>query len=319
MPSCAMERGERNRRDRDARPPATANTRASRQPGGVRMTARPGPAASARPISRGRRILRALGRRIGALVAFGFTAAGVLAIAAITSRHQLAQPDDERFPVRGIDVSHHQGAIDWPKVAGSGIRFAFIKATEGADHNDTRFAFNWQASAAVGIRRGAYHYFTFCTPGRAQAAHLVRRVPPGQLMLPPAVDVEYYGNCANPPSNAVILRELGVLLEVLTAAYGRKPILYTTNEVRLRLIGRAFHDYPLWIRNVYAPPWSLGVTGWTFWQHNDEGELPGVRTPVDLNVFHGDLAALERCAQVGTCVPVGEARAEAGAGVEAGE
>ena len=317
MSSCAMERGERNRRDRDARPTAPTNPCVPCLPTGSVMTARRGPATATQPVSRARRILRALGRRIGALVAFGFTAAGVLAIAAITSRHQLAQPDDERFPVRGIDVSHHQGAIDWPAVAGSGIRFAFIKATEGTDHNDTRFAFNWQASAAVGIQRGAYHYFTFCSPGRAQAAHLVRTVPPGQPMLPPAVDVEYYGNCANPPSNEVILRELGALLEALTAAYGRKPILYTTNEARLRLLGRAFHEYPMWIRNVYAPPWSLGVTGWTFWQHNDEGELPGVRTPVDLNVFHGDMEGLVRCGSVGECVPVVEVGAGAGAGAGA--
>ncbi len=258
------------------------------------MSARNRPDAGAPRGSRARRTLAAIGRRIGALVAFGFTAAAVLAIAAITSRHQLAQPDDERYPIRGIDVSHHQGEIDWPEVAASGMRFAFIKATEGADHSDTRFALNWRASADAGMQRGAYHYFTFCTPGLAQAAHFMRTVPPGQPMLPPAVDVEYYGNCANPPANEVIVRELGALLEALTVAYGRKPVLYTTNEVRLRLIGRAFHEYPLWIRNVYAPPWSLGVTGWTFWQHNDEGELPGVNTPVDFNVFHGDLAALER-------------------------
>lgn len=264
-----------------------------------------------RASSRARRIVMGVVRRIGATFAFGLTAIAVLAIASITSRHQLAQPDNERYPIRGIDVSHHQGAIDWPKVAGANMRFAFIKATEGADHLDTRFTYNWQASADAGLQRGAYHFFTFCSAGRAQAEHFVRVVPPGQTMLPPAVDVEYSGNCTSRPPNEVILRELGVLLEALTVAYGRKPILYTTNEARVRLLGRAFHDYPLWIRNVYAPPWSLGVTRWTFWQHDDDGELPGVRTPVDLNVFHADAAALAACERGGDCAPPIEAGARA--------
>ena len=260
------------------------------------------PLPAAGPARRWRIARRVLGR-VGALLAFGLTAAGVVAIAAIVSRDQLAAPDQTRFAVQGVDVSHHQGQIDWAALARGDVQFAYIKATEGADHRDSLFARNWLASAESGVQRGAYHFFTFCSPGAAQAAHFMRVVPRGQAMLPPAVDVEYSGNCTNRPSNDRIRRELHILLRDLTVAYGRKPILYTTNEARVRLLWGAFNEYPLWIRNVYAPPWTLGVTHWTLWQHSDDGSRDGVRTQVDLNVFHGDLAMFRACAQRGECAP----------------
>src|SRR5688572_6854506 len=72
-------------------------------------------------------------------------------------RSIIVDPSDARFPVRGIDVSHHQGAIDWHSVKASGRSFAFIKASEGADFRDTRFSENWQRAREAGIFTGAYH------------------------------------------------------------------------------------------------------------------------------------------------------------------
>ena len=265
---------------------------------------RPAPSRGTAALPRRRwRIARGVLRYLVSLLAFALTAAGVMAFAAIISRYQLAAPGQTRFAVQGVDVSHHQGDIDWVALAASDVQFAFIKATEGTDHRDTLFERNWSASAAAGVQRGAYHYFTFCSSGAAQAAHLTRVVPPGQAMLPTAVDVEYSGNCANPPPAAHIREQLLIMLRDLTLAYGRKPILYTTNEARVRLLRGEFSEYPLWIRNVYAPPWSLGVTQWTFWQHSDDGQRRGVRTQVDLNVFHGDLAMFRACVQRGACAP----------------
>src|SRR6476660_2447595 len=62
----------------------------------------------------------------------------------------------------GIDVSHHQGEIDWPRVASDGVRFAYIKASEGGTVPDHRFRENWVEAKKAGLRRGAYHFFTLC-------------------------------------------------------------------------------------------------------------------------------------------------------------
>src|SRR3954470_16000189 len=74
-------------------------------------------------------------------------------------------PSERHYPSQGIDVSHHQGHIAWAKLPRQGVDFAYIKATEGADYVDRRFSINWRAAHAVGIRRGAYHFFTLCRSG----------------------------------------------------------------------------------------------------------------------------------------------------------
>src|SRR3546814_10025509 len=62
----------------------------------------------------------------------------------------------------GIDVSHHQGAIDWERVAADGVEFAYLKATEGGGFSDPRFVSNARGAKAAGIKVGAYHYYTPC-------------------------------------------------------------------------------------------------------------------------------------------------------------
>ena len=98
-------------------------------------------------------------------------------------------PDRTIHPLRGIDVSHHQGVVDWGKVAKSDVAFVILKATEGGDYVDDTFARNLAGAKAAGLVVGAYHFFTFCRPGAEQA----KVVPRDRPMLPPAVDIEFVG------------------------------------------------------------------------------------------------------------------------------
>ena len=97
-------------------------------------------------------------------------------------------PDRNLYPLRGIDVSHHQGSIEWPRVAADDVAFAIIKATEGGDHIDTKFDENLRNARAAGLAVGAYHFFTFCRPGADQARNFIATVPHDQPLLPPVVD-----------------------------------------------------------------------------------------------------------------------------------
>ncbi|HET6369970.1 MAG TPA: GH25 family lysozyme, partial [Nitrospiria bacterium] len=139
---------------------------------------------------------------------------------------RLNYPSVHRFPVRGIDVSHHQGEIDWPAVAGAGTEFAFIKATEGRDFRDSNFTANWQAAGRAGIARGAYHFFTFCTDGAAQAANFIATVSPPGGELPPVADVEFGGNCEKWESVSVIRSHLTSFLAAIERTYTRRPVIY---------------------------------------------------------------------------------------------
>lgn len=202
-------------------------------------------------------------------------------------------PAADRFPVRGIDVSHHQGAIDWAAVQRGGVSFAFIKATEGATHQDTRFAENWAGAGEVGIARGAYHFFTFCTSGLDQAENFLRRVAELEAELAPVADVEFAGNCKAWSSADAIRSELAAFLAHVEQRLGRRPMLYYTRDAARRILRGHFHEHPRWPRSIVGEPDDAVLGPWHFWQFADNARLAGIRGPVDLNVFRGSRAEFE--------------------------
>lgn len=110
-------------------------------------------------------------------------------------------------------------------------------------------------------------------------------------MLPPVVDVEFYGDKeAHPPAKEDVQRELGVLLARLEEAYGAKPILYATGKSYERYLKYAYPENPIWIRNIVSEPRLPDGRDWTFWQYTDRARLPGYQGEerfIDLNVFAG--------------------------------
>ncbi|MBV8795476.1 MAG: glycosyl hydrolase family 25, partial [Hyphomicrobiales bacterium] len=71
-------------------------------------------------------------------------------------------PKPHDYPIHGIDVSKFQGDIDWNAVASSGVKFAWIKATEGGNRADARFQANWSGAKSAGVPHGAYHFVYWC-------------------------------------------------------------------------------------------------------------------------------------------------------------
>jgi len=181
----------------------------------------------------------------------------------------------------GIDVSNHQGDIDWRRVAGDNIRFAYIKASEGGDFTDARFAGNWKAAADAGIERGAYHFFTLCTPGEAQARHFLSVVPKDSDALPPAVDLELAGNCSRRPGNADVQRELARFLELVEEATGQRLLLYVGDDFERRYPVRSSLDRPIWHPRFLRRP---NVDGWVVWQVMGFAHVDGIEGDVDLDI-----------------------------------
>jgi lysozyme len=203
-------------------------------------------------------------------------------------------PSPTRFPIAGIDVSRHQGNIDWAAVRNSGQAFAFIKATEGGDHQDSHFLRNWSEAATAGLARAAYHFFTFCTDGAMQAHNLIAIVPPPGGDLPLVVDIEFSGNCRRWRSIAAIRADLKKFLAVVETTYKQRPILYVTKESYRRIVRRHFSGYPIWVRDILFEPSATRYPEWLFWQYANNGRVPGVTGPVDLNVFRGSRVVFER-------------------------
>jgi lysozyme len=198
------------------------------------------------------------------------------------------EPDRSRFPIRGIDVSHHQGTIDWPKVVVDDVAFAYLKASEGGDHRDREFVRNLAEVKQIGLPVGAYHFFTFCRPAADQAKNFVDAVPPGATKLPPVVDLEFYGNCERRPSKEELGRELETFLGMVETRFDRAAIYYVTDEF-LDAYGDAIPRRPIWIRSIMREP---GEGGWVIWQYHPAGRVAGIEGDVDLNVLSGSLDQL---------------------------
>lgn len=197
----------------------------------------------------------------------------------------------EGYEVRGIDVSHHQGRIDWERVGASGdVRFVFVKATEGTTHVDRRFRSNWRGAHDQGLRVGAYHYLSLCRTGAAQAQHFVKTVPVVQGMLPPVVDIEPDARCNRGSRLASMGTAVKEWVDVVEAHYGVRPIVYTSSSFQRTHLAREGIASSLWLAAYSRPPRH---GDWAFWQYTDRGRVPGIDGPVDGNVFGGSHAALE--------------------------
>jgi lysozyme len=192
--------------------------------------------------------------------------------------------------IQGVDVSWHQGAIDWRTLAADDVAFAYIKATEGGDHVDERFAANWRDAGEAGLYRGAYHFFTLCQPGARQAANFIAVVPRAPGALPAALDLEHMGPCREGPTMPDVIAEARIFLDRVEAHYGVRPIIYTTREFHDAHLGELTGER-FWIRSIAAPP-AFRQNDWVIWQHHNRGHKRGVSGPIDLNAFRGDAAAL---------------------------
>ena len=196
--------------------------------------------------------------------------------------------------VKGVDVSHFDGTVDWGAARRDGIAFAIIKATEGTSFVDNHFAANWTNTGANGIVHGAYHFFRPESDPVAQADFFVRVAgSPRPGDLPPVIDLEVTDGLTAAQVAAGARR----FLQRVQQNTGRVPLIYTSVRVFNSLLGgpAGFDPYPLWVANwnvrcpnIPDPPW----TRWTVWQSSATGTVAGFSDPVDVDRFNGTSADL---------------------------
>jgi lysozyme len=202
------------------------------------------------------------------------------------------------MPVQGIDVSYWQGDIDWQKVNDAGVRFAYIKATEGGDRVDPKFADNWQRAKQAGVARGAYHFMYWCRPAKEQALWFMLNVPEDDDALPPVLDVEWNSHsktCPQRIARDTAIAKIKIMLEAMEAHTGKRPVIYTDPKFHREVLEGEFTNYHFWLRSVAARPEAkYRRRNWAFWQFTTTGRVPGVAGPVDRNSFNGTRADWER-------------------------
>lgn len=195
--------------------------------------------------------------------------------------------------IRGIDVSHYQGRIDWERVARSGHHFVIAKATEGRTYIDQRYLRNKSQAEANQLAFGAYH---FARPDKGpfdavrEANHFldVARLEPGNVI--PVLDLETTGGLSHRRLTRWILQWLRRVRDRI----GVRPMVYTSSLGWAERTGdttavvKAGFD-TLWVahwgvRRPSLPAREWGGHGWSIWQQSDCGSVPGIRGCVDVNL-----------------------------------
>jgi GH25 family lysozyme M1 (1,4-beta-N-acetylmuramidase) len=191
---------------------------------------------------------------------------------------------------RGIDISKHQGDIDWNAVKTSGINFALIKATEGIDYTDPNFTANAQGAAAAGINMGAYHFLR-AGDVQKQASQFLEAIKPYQWNYPIICDVEHAD--LMPMGKAAITDMVISFCEAVKAA-GYIPMIYSNpNWCSNYLDMSRLSSYDLWLAhyNVDTP---RATNPYTIWQYSSTGSVPGISGNVDLNYSYVNYPNIQR-------------------------
>ncbi len=202
----------------------------------------------------------------------------------------------EGYEIRGIDISHYQGEINWDElrnsmIEGCPLRFIMIKATEGAGKLDENFNDNFYQAREYGFIRGAYHFWSNKSTAREQAYYFLKQVHLEDGDLPPVLDVEHKPSDV---SDEDFQRDILTWLHIVEDKYHVKPILYTYYKFKEKhLNAPVFDDYPYWIAHYYVDKVEYKGT-WKFWQHTDVGHLPGIKDYVDFNIYNGSYYDLKK-------------------------
>lgn len=186
----------------------------------------------------------------------------------------------------GVDVSNHQGDVDWNAVANDDISFAYVKASEGADFVDVQYSSHWEGARAAGLRTGSYHFFTLCSDGASQAENFLNVVGRETDALPPAIDLELAGNCSERPDREVVEGEVTAFVERVEAELDAQMLLYVGKDFE------STYGISEWLdRSHWRPVFVLRPqnNNWLIWQVMGEARVDGIEGKADLNIARGAL------------------------------
>ncbi|MFI8322010.1 lysozyme [Streptomyces sp. NPDC085529] len=202
----------------------------------------------------------------------------------------------------GVDVSSHQGNVAWSTLWNSGVKWAYVKATEGTYYKNTYFTQQYNGSYNVGLIRGTYHFATpDTTTGTAQADYFVNNgggwSRDGKT-LPGVLDIEWnpYGATCYGKTQSGMVTWIRDFLNRYKARTGRDAVIYTATSWWKQCTGNYSgfaSTNPLWIAR-YASEVGELPAGWpyyTMWQYTSSGPTVG-----DHNHFNGDLSRVQALA-----------------------
>lgn len=209
--------------------------------------------------------------------------------------------------VPGIDVSSYQSGISWTKQWNNGVRFVYVKATEGTSYTNPAFSSQYTGSYKVGMTHGAYHFARpDSSSGSAQATYFVKHgggwSKDGRT-LPGALDIEqnYAGSRCYGNTDAQNVSWMKSFLAQYKKLTGRDAVIYSNSAFWSECLGgtKAFYNTnPLWLAYWSSKRPATYFGGWsydTIWQYSG--------TDLDKDVFNGNASRLKALATGDSSAP----------------
>lgn len=186
----------------------------------------------------------------------------------------------------GIDISSHQGYIDWAKVSSDkDICFVYIKATEGATYRSSHYAHNITQARRHGLLVGSYHYLSSSSSIDEQFNNFSKFALKSVQDLIPMLDVEVRGEW----SRSQLIDSVNKFCQLVENLYGVQPMIYSTMGFYNKNLAPIFNKHLLYIGRYSNEEPEINWEGeYTIWQYSETGIIPGIDAYVDLCRFHKD-------------------------------
>lgn len=190
--------------------------------------------------------------------------------------------------MKGIDVSNHNGKINWSKVKSDGVELVYIKATEGTTYQDLWLENHYQGAKSVGLSTGFYHFLVGTSQPESQAHNFYNQIKDKKNDLIPCLDIEVSGFDVGNYALRFLkkFKELsGMNMVIYTGAY------FSRDNLPLEIK----KNYPLWLAHYGVEPWKsnlvtlAGFTTLVGHQYTEKGKVNGISTDVDMNVFNENI------------------------------
>jgi len=183
----------------------------------------------------------------------------------------------------GIDVSHHQGNINWDeveemKINGDTIQFTYLKVTQGTYHKDRKYKANRKALDSKAIKVGVYHFFSPDKDVIKQVKHFTNSFK--RTTLKPVLDVETIENISKPE----LVKAVTLFLNETEKRINVRPIIYTYSSFYKDYFkGTSLDSELFWIANYSSPCTVCDQDNVIAWQFSEKGTINGITEKVDLN------------------------------------
>lgn len=186
-----------------------------------------------------------------------------------------------QFPIKGIDLSHHNGDVDFSRVARDSVEFVYLKASDGVGDYDSHLDKYYRGARTTPLRVGFYHFFRYNRDGDLQADYFLSVIDKYKSDLPLVIDIEDNSNPA--VQCEIVVTRLRTMINRLHEL-GHRVMLYSNFKEYDTYLKNSFSDIDMWIASSRYP---LSGDPRTLWQHSHQGHVDGIDGDVDLNTFVG--------------------------------